>query len=85
MAQGMLQASVAAGESGPVIILAGEADLTTADQLSALITGQLAGGTRHLTVDLSRLRLADSASIRTLVLPARTLHARGGTLVLGGM
>ncbi len=39
--QGMLKASVAAGESGPVIMLSGEADLTTAAQLSALITAQL--------------------------------------------
>jgi anti-anti-sigma factor len=78
----MLAASVAAGESGPVIILAGEADLTGAEQLSALITGQLAGGTRKLTIDVSGLRFADSASIRALVLAARTLKERGGRLVL---
>lgn len=82
MAEGMLQASVAAGESGPVIVLAGEADLTCADRLDALITGQLAGGTRQLTIDVSGLRFADSASIRTLVLAARTLTERGGSLVL---
>jgi anti-sigma B factor antagonist len=82
MAEGMLQASVEAGESGPVIVLAGEADLTCAGQLDALIAGQLAGGTRQLTVDVSGLRFADSASIRTLVLAARTLTERGGSLVL---
>lgn len=48
--QGMLKASVAAGESGPVIRLSGEADLTTAAQLSAMITAQLSGGTRQLTI-----------------------------------
>lgn len=79
---GILKASVAAGESGPLIILAGEADLTTAEQLSELITGQLASGTRQLTIDVSRLRFADSAAIRTLTLAARTLSERGGTLVL---
>jgi anti-anti-sigma factor len=79
---GMLRASVTAGESGPVIILAGEADLSIAEQLSALITGQMAGGTRQLTIDLSRLRFADSATIRTLALAARTLNERSGTLVL---
>jgi anti-anti-sigma factor len=78
----MLQASVEANESGAVIVLAGEADLTCADRLGALITGQLAGGTRQLTVDVSGLRFADSASIRTLVLAARTLRERGGSLVL---
>lgn len=79
---GMLRASVAAGVSGPVVILSGEADLTSVGQLSALITAQLSGGTRQLTVDVSGLRFADTASIRTLVLAARTLNERGGSLVL---
>lgn len=82
MAQGTLEASVAAGESGPLIILAGEADLTSAGQLSALITGQLADGTRQLTIDVSGLRFADSASIRMLALAGKTLRERGGSLVL---
>jgi anti-anti-sigma factor len=87
--QGMLTARVAAGESGPVIVLSGEADLTTVAQSSALITAQLAGGTRQLTIDVSGLWFADSATIRTLMLAARTLMlaARrlrdgGGSLVL---
>ena len=78
----MLTARVAAGESGPVIVLSGEADLTTVAQLSALITAQLARGTRQLTIDVSELWFADSATIRTLVLAARTLRERGGSLVL---
>jgi anti-anti-sigma factor len=80
--EGMLQASAETGEYGPVIVLAGEADLTCTERLGALITGQLAGGTRQLTIDVSGLRFADSASIRTLVLAARTLTERGGSLVL---
>src|SRR5215472_2078795 len=79
---GMLRASVAAGVSGPVVILSGETDLTSTAQLSALITAQLSGGTRQLTVDVSGLRFADTASIRTLALAARTLKERGGSLVL---
>jgi len=79
---GMLRASVAAGISGPVVILSGETDLTSAGQLSALIAAQLSGGTRQLTVDVSGLRFADTASIRTLVLAAKTLKERGGSLVL---
>jgi anti-anti-sigma factor len=81
-APGMLRASVTAGESGPVIMLAGEADLTSAAQLSGLIAAQLSGGTRHLTMDISGLRFADSASVRALVLTARTLRERGGCLLL---
>ena len=63
-------------------MLSGEADLTTVGQLSTLITAQLNGGTRQLTIDLSDLRFADSATIRTLVLAARTLKDTGGSLVL---
>jgi anti-anti-sigma factor len=80
--QRMLRASVAAGASGPVIVLSGEADLTCVGELSALITAQLSGGTQQLTVDVSGLRFADSASMRALVLAARTLRERGGSLVL---
>jgi anti-anti-sigma factor len=80
--EGMLKASVETGEFGPVIVLAGEADLTCAEQVGALITGQLAGWTRQLTIDVSGLWFADSASIRTLALAARTLTKRGGSLVL---
>ena len=62
--------------------LAGEADLTTAEQLSALITGQLDGEAHQLTIDVSGLRFADVASIRTLVLAASTLKRHGGRLAL---
>jgi anti-sigma B factor antagonist len=74
--------SVAAGESGQVITLSGETDLTTVARVTALISGQLPAGTLELTIDVSGLRFADTASIRTLVLVARTLEARGGRLVL---
>ena len=80
--EGILRASVSAGASGPIVILSGEADLTSVGQLSALITAQLAAGTRQLTLDVSGLSFADTASIRTLVLAARTLNERGGSLVL---
>ena len=42
----------------------------------------MAGGTVHLTIDVSGLNFADSASVRVLVLAARTLKERGGGLVL---
>jgi len=71
---GLLEISVAVGETGSVLMLSGEADLTTA--------AELATGARHLTVDLSRLRFADSAVIRALVLADRMLKNRGGGLAL---
>ena len=82
MAEGMLEVSVAAGESGPVIMLCGETDAGSKAQLSALLARQLAGGTRHLTVDVSGLRSADPAGLRALVLAAVLLKDRGGSLVL---
>jgi anti-sigma B factor antagonist len=73
---------VEAGKSGPVVMLAGEADMTSAERLDALIARQLAAGASRLTIDLSGLRFADSASIRVLALAARTLTERGGGLVM---
>jgi anti-sigma B factor antagonist len=79
---GLLEISVAAGEVGPVLTLSGEADLTTVAELTGALSAQLAVGARHLTVDLSRLRFADSAVIRELVLADRRLKERGGGLAL---
>ena len=78
----MLRTSVTAGKSGPLIVLSGEADLTNVAELSAVVTGQLADGTVHLTVDVGGLDFADTASIRVLLLAARTLRQRGGALVM---
>ena len=79
---GLLEISVAAGQAGPVLTLSGEADLTTVAELTEALTAQLADGARHMTVDLTRLRFADSAVIRALVLAGRTLKQRGGGLAL---
>ena len=65
-----------------MLTLSGEADLTTVAELTEALTAQLAVGTRHLTVDLSGLRFADSAVVRALVLADRTLKQRGGGLAL---
>jgi anti-anti-sigma factor len=73
---------VAAGECGPLISLAGEADVTTAAQLTDVITAQLATGTMYLTVDTAELSFADSMTISILTGAARTLKELGGRLVL---
>jgi anti-sigma B factor antagonist len=80
--EGMLRTSVAAGRSGPVITLSGEADLTSVAQLSALFDAQLSDGTQHLIIDVSGLRFADSAVIQTLIRAAKSLKKRDGSLVL---
>jgi stage II sporulation protein AA (anti-sigma F factor antagonist) len=77
-----LRISVTAGETGPVVTLSGEADLSTAAELSEALTRQVASGPQHLTVDISGLSFADSASVRTLVGAGRAMKDRGGTLEL---
>ncbi len=79
---GLLDITVAVGESGPVLVLAGEADMTTAAELNGALTAQLASGARHLTVDISGLGFVDSSVVRALALAARTMHERGGNMVL---
>ena len=78
----MLRASVSAGESGPVITLSGEADITTAAELNELIAGQLTEAAQQLTIDVAGLDFADTAAIRVLLVAARRLRQRGGDLVL---
>jgi anti-sigma B factor antagonist len=76
------KASVVAGETGPVVVLSGEAGLGSAGRLSELLAAQLAAGAARLLVDASGLSFADSASVRALVLAGRTLRERGGVLAL---
>jgi anti-sigma B factor antagonist len=78
----LLEVSVTDGQYGPVLALSGEADLTTLGQLNSALDEQIWAGVRLLTVDLSRLRYADSASIAALVQAARTLRGQGGDLEL---
>ena len=77
-----LQVSVSAGRDGPVMVLSGEADMTSLTVLNDALAAAIPHGARHLTVDTSGLQFADSASVRALVLAALTLKDRGGFLVL---
>jgi anti-anti-sigma factor len=77
-----LSTSASAGPDGPVVVLSGEADATTATTLREIMAEQLDTGARLVTVDASRLSFLDSASVRVLVLAARALRGRHGTLVL---
>jgi anti-sigma B factor antagonist len=77
----VLRTSASAGADGPVVVLSGEADTTTAALLREILTTQLETGARLVTVDASGLSFLDSASLRVLVLAARALQGRHGTLV----
>lgn len=79
---GLLDISVEAGASGPVMKLSGESDLTTAGQLRDALGSRLASGARHLTIDLSALKFADSATFRVLIEACRAFEDAGGTVEL---
>jgi anti-sigma B factor antagonist len=79
---GRLKATVVSRDCGAVVVLSGEADFRDLSQLTAVIGGQMSVGARRLTIDVSGLRFADTASIRTLILAAKELKSRGGSLVL---
>jgi len=78
----LLGIAVESQQFGVVIRLSGEADLSTVGQLRDALDGQISGGARQLTIDLSGLRFADSSSIRVLTDAHLALKARGGTLEL---
>ncbi|HEX6523728.1 MAG TPA: STAS domain-containing protein [Streptosporangiaceae bacterium] len=78
----ILTISLAAGDAGPVMVLSGETDITTVRELTDALNAQMTDGVRRLTIDISALRFADTASIRALVLSARSLNERGGALEL---
>ncbi len=78
----LLEIAVEAGPSGPVVKLSGECDLTTVGQLRQALGAQIADGARYLTIDLSALRFADSASFRALLEVHRTLQDAGGAVEL---
>ena len=50
-----------------------------------MLTRQVSSGSQHLTVDITGLTFADSASVRTLVLAGRAMKDRGGVLELTNM
>lgn len=79
---GGLTIAVREGACGPVLVLSGEADMTTAPELSAALTAKVGEGARHLAVDLSGLRFADSATFAVLISAGHAMRAHGGTLVL---
>jgi anti-anti-sigma factor len=81
-AMSLLDIRVAPGDAGPVVMLSGEADMTTRARLEDALNAQITAGARILTVDLSGLRFADSATIGALTAAARALKAQGGRLDL---
>src|SRR6266487_6177656 len=82
MAVSSLEVSIATGASGPVLVLAGEADFTSITRLDEALTAQISGQAVQLTIDTANLRYADSASMRTLVMAAMKARTQAGSVTL---
>ena len=77
-----LSASIAAGETGPLVTLSGSVDITNLAELSEVPADPRVNGTLHLTIDASGLSFADSMATRALALTTKILKERGGGMVL---
>ena len=78
----LLEIVVAVGDSGPVVVLAREADHSSITQLNEVLTAQVSTRTSHLTIDVTNLRCADPATAQALMLAALIVRAQGGNAVL---
>jgi hypothetical protein len=67
----LLEVSVEAGDLGPVIVLAGDADSSSVTQLNEVLIAQVSGRTRHLTIDAT-----NPATVQTLMLAAPIVMVR---------
>lgn len=65
-------------------VLTGRLDAVAAPELHEALAGLLAGGHRHLTVDLSDVSFVDSAGLAVLVRSRRETRLQGGDVVLIG-
>ena len=78
----LVDMTVAAGDSGPIIFLAGEADNSSATQLNEVLAAQVSAQTGHLTIDLTNLWSADPATAQALMLAALIVKVRSGNVML---
>lgn len=70
------------GRPHTVVELSGEADMNDSAALRELIAAESGGQTGTLVLDLSGLRFMDSAVLHVVLVAARSMAGRGGTLAL---
>lgn len=73
---------VTAVDSGAVLTLAGEIDMTSAPQLRQQLADLFGQGVRTIVVDLSRVTFLDSSGLGALVAAHHELAGDGGRLKL---
>jgi anti-sigma B factor antagonist len=77
-----LRVSVAHGDDETVVALAGELDMSTADQLSGTVNEELRLGPGRIVLDLSDLTFCDSLGLGTLVVLSRQARVQQTYLVV---
>jgi anti-anti-sigma factor len=77
-----LRVSVAHGDDETVVALAGELDMSTADQLSGAVNEELRLGAGRIVLDLSDLTFCDSLGLGTLVVLSRQARVQQTYLVV---
>jgi anti-anti-sigma factor len=77
-----LRVAVRHEDSGTVIDIAGELDMSNADHLSAAVTAELDKGPERVVLDLAELTFCDSLGLRTLLLLSRNAQAQQTFLAL---
>jgi anti-anti-sigma regulatory factor len=77
----LLEVCAVAGDLGPVVILAGEADRSSVTQLNEVLAAQVSARTRYLTIDATNLRSIDQTTAQALMLAALIVLAQGGRAV----
>jgi anti-anti-sigma factor len=84
-ANGLELARVASGGNGVVLAVAGEIDLANAEEFGDRVRGLIDSTEDEVVISLRDCGFIDSTGIRTLIMLARELRARGQTLVLAGL
>src|SRR3954462_12127975 len=74
-----LEMSTASAADGVIVTLAGECDLSSREDLTAVLLDAVRD-TRHVVVDLAELAFIDSTGIHALVVAYHAAKETGGTL-----
>lgn len=77
-----LRVSVLHGGDETVVSVAGELDMSTADQLSTTVNEELRQGPGRIVLDLAGLTFCDSLGLGTLVVLSRTARIQQAYLLL---
>ena len=73
-----LVVSVLETPTGPVVMLRGDVDMATADQIEQAAGDLIGSGHTTLTVDMSEVAFCDSAGLTTLVRIKKACNDSGG-------